>query len=127
MIRFIQLGDQITESNNDFAFYDTVTETFCTFSGFQRWNSVEEFYQDYDGDDVERFLNLIPKNWRCYWQDVKITILGQEIDVAPIYQYTENKGKWQNIDALEKQLKDALNNEDYLRADEIQKQIKQLK
>jgi hypothetical protein len=28
MIRFINIGDQITQESNDFAFYDTVTDEF---------------------------------------------------------------------------------------------------
>lgn len=127
MIRFINIGDQITDDNKDFAFYDTVREEFLTFSGFQRWRSVQEFKQDYDGNDIERFLNLIPKDWdvkkdKVYtWNDVKISILGKEISFDPIIYVQPD------LTLLKHNLKEALDQEDYLKANEIKLKIQALK
>lgn len=63
MIRFIDLGDQIIEGLNEFAFYDTVKDSFCTFSGNCTWESINEFKESYDGNDLLRFLSLIPDSW----------------------------------------------------------------
>jgi hypothetical protein len=59
MIRFIDIGTQIMESKK-FAFYDTVTDRFCTFSGSQTWETRKEFISDYDGDDLLRYIILMP-------------------------------------------------------------------
>lgn len=150
MIRFINLKDQITEGANEFAFYDTVTDSFCWFSGSQRWSSVEEFKQDYDDDDLQRFLNLIPKNWGLNWNSIILSIGGQEIDIKPInyrkdeiiiddYEFSKEvlyslrcrcdtieQNKWE-IAVLESNLNAAITSEDYLKADEIKKQIEDLK
>ena len=64
MIRFINLTDQITDDVQEFAFFDTVTATFCTFSGTQTWRNVDDFILDYDGDELQRYLKLIPDEFR---------------------------------------------------------------
>lgn len=64
MIRFIRIGDQIIDGANEFAFYDTTTDTFRNFSGISTWETVEEFIECYEGDELDRYLNLIPKDWR---------------------------------------------------------------
>ncbi len=57
MIRFIDLTGQIYLDEDEespikvFAFFDTVTDKFLSFSGFEKWESIE------------RFLNLIPKDY----------------------------------------------------------------
>ncbi|OWK99278.1 hypothetical protein AP75_01970 [Kaistella haifensis DSM 19056] len=65
MIRFIDLTGQIylDEEIISFAFFDTVTGKFCEFSGFQNWDNLEEFINDFDDKlrNLERFLNLIPE------------------------------------------------------------------
>lgn len=129
MIRFINLTGQLTldESDPAFAFFDTVTDKFCTFQGFQTWDSIEEFKKDYEGDDIERFLSLIPKNWGYKWKDVKVQLMGIDIKNLPEHFYPGVRGKWQRINSLEKQLKLALKNEDYLRADEVKKQIESIR
>ncbi len=63
MIRFISIGNQIIDGQNEFAFYDTVTDTFKVFGGISTWSSLKEFTECYEGSEIERFLNLIPKNW----------------------------------------------------------------
>lgn len=47
MIRFIDLGDQILEGERQFAWYDTVTDSFLEFSGNQVWSSWVEFCEDH--------------------------------------------------------------------------------
>jgi hypothetical protein len=66
MIRFIDLRGQIDldRCNQCFAFYDTVVEQFVTFSSNQIWETVADFTADYKGHNLQRFLNLIPKDFR---------------------------------------------------------------
>jgi hypothetical protein len=68
MLRFINLSDQINEGEKEFAFYDTVTESFVTLSGAQTWTSVDDFRKDAHDDpnwfySIDRMLSLIPANW----------------------------------------------------------------
>lgn len=62
MVRFIKLGDQINEGVNEFAFFDTVTDKFITFSDCQTWDCISDFISDYKGDELERYLGFIPKD-----------------------------------------------------------------
>jgi len=43
MIRYINIGDQITEGKSQFAWWNTVTNNFMEFNEEQRWDSWEEF------------------------------------------------------------------------------------
>ncbi len=62
MIRFINLTGQILMGNDPyFAWFDTITGTFMTFSGFQAWDCWGDFVKDYDGDNLERFRSLMPR------------------------------------------------------------------
>ena len=63
MIRFIDLSNQIEEGINQFSFFDTVTDKFEEFSGSQTWETVYEFQEDYDGNNIDRYLDLIPLKW----------------------------------------------------------------
>lgn len=67
MIRFINLGTQLYLTNDtdgfEFAFYCTVRDVFEEFSGSQTWASKKEFIADYDGDELDRYLSLIPEGW----------------------------------------------------------------
>jgi hypothetical protein len=48
MVRFIFIGGQITEGNQDFAWYDTVTDEFISFAGrvvFDSWDDFEESHR----------------------------------------------------------------------------------
>lgn len=69
MIRFVQIGDQITEDANDFCFYNTVTDTFVIFHGTQVFANRQEFInmaKDTDRSSTlyKRCLDLIPKENR---------------------------------------------------------------
>lgn len=63
MIRFIDLSNQITEGIKEFTFYDTITDKFLVFSDCQTWESIDNFKEDYTGDDLERYLKLIPEKF----------------------------------------------------------------
>lgn len=63
MIRFINLTNQIIQGVKEFAFFDTVTDKFVEFSGSQTWITIEDFKQDYIGEEIERYLKLIPDNF----------------------------------------------------------------
>ena len=61
MIRFIDLTGQIIDGETDFAWYDTVTDKFLSFSGNQTWNSWDDFVTDYNPDEtfpLSRFRDL---------------------------------------------------------------------
>lgn len=79
MIRFIDLGDQIVEGTREFAWWDTVTDTFLQFSGEQTWETWDQFETDFKfsfptteqivkGDvpteeKLARFKRLFPEEW----------------------------------------------------------------
>ena len=60
---FINLENQIDDEKKLFAFYCTVTDNFEVFSCNQTWESKKDFIEDYYGNDIERYLNLIPDGW----------------------------------------------------------------
>ena len=71
MIRFLNLKNQICEGVNHFAFYDTISDTICSFGeqGEQVFSSIEEFKYEFGGKQkgttrpLSRFLNLIPNDY----------------------------------------------------------------
>ena len=71
MIIFLNLKDQIRKGSNNFAFYDTVSNTICSFGehGEQVFSSIEcfkyEFGEEQKGTTrpLSRFLGLIPDNY----------------------------------------------------------------
>lgn len=84
MKRFIDLGTQLyltdDDTDREFAFYCTVRDRFETFSGISTWATIEDFKTDYQGDELDRYLALIPKNWgKPSWRSLKITLMGEEI------------------------------------------------
>lgn len=69
MLRFIDLTKCDPEEfhNNDFAFFNTVDNTFIDLAGEQRWNSREEFVTWYEqcvecGWIGDRFVKTMPLN-----------------------------------------------------------------
>lgn len=62
MIRFVKIGDQINEGQNDFAFFDTVTDSFIDFDGGQVFEDKSHF-ELFAKDDprYERCIGLMPK------------------------------------------------------------------
>ena len=69
MLRFIDLGEQVTEDELEFAWFDTVTTTFLSIRGMQVWDSWKDFIDDlsedeYWRDDIKRFESLIPSRIR---------------------------------------------------------------
>ena len=75
MIRFIDLRGQIVddgdlpedERSTDFAFFDTITDTFQRIGGHQVWGDSAEFVECYERDPqgptrpLDRFLSLMPE------------------------------------------------------------------
>lgn len=63
MIRFVDLRGQIIPDDEkycQFAFFDTVTSTFGTFSGEQVFESKSDFRQCATGAQFDRCEPLIP-------------------------------------------------------------------
>ncbi|ROH98267.1 hypothetical protein EGI16_21560 [Chryseobacterium sp. G0240] len=151
MIRFIDLTGQIylDDEEKSFAFFDTITDKFCEFSGNQYWDNIEDFKNDYTGNEIDRFLRLIPPSQKYDWKETKIVLGDKEMKLnKPSYEslkdwdrfhafamslpllnhyYCGNRGKWQQIEDLEKQLRIALENEDYITAESIKQSLKGLK
>ena len=68
MKRFINIGTQTgnqEEGIGEFSFFDTITDKFEEHSDSMTWATREEFIEDYEGRYLERYLTLIPKNWKC--------------------------------------------------------------
>ncbi|TET22359.1 MAG: hypothetical protein E3J76_04845 [Candidatus Aminicenantes bacterium] len=73
MIRFIDLGDQILEGQSEFAWWDTISDSFEEFSGNQTWPNWKCFEEDYLLDEVremiqdmrplDRYKSLFPRDW----------------------------------------------------------------
>ena len=71
MIRFLNLKDQICRDSNSFAFYDTVSDTFCGFGEAytQVFSSIESFKREYGEEQkgttrpLSRFIGLIPNDF----------------------------------------------------------------
>jgi len=61
VIRFVRIGDQINEGENEFSFFDTVTDAFITFEGSQVFDSLEDFALFAKDDPrYKRCLGLMP-------------------------------------------------------------------
>lgn len=127
MKRFIDLRTQLyltdDAENNAFAFFCTVRDKFETFTGSQTWSSKEEFLEDYDGDDVERYLALIPEDWGKTWKDVIITIAGKELKNLTSVDFSEQI----DISNLETDLLLAVQEENYEKAADIKRRIEKIK
>lgn len=81
MIRFINIGEQIDDKNR-FAFYDTVTDKFCEFSGSHSWDNISDFEKDFQGDDIDRYKRLINHNWRIVIDDFEDEIRNSDSHFA---------------------------------------------
>lgn len=58
MIRFVDLRGH--DTGHRFAFYDTVVDQFVTQNGVQAWDVFDEFAQDFERGDLDRFKRLCP-------------------------------------------------------------------
>jgi hypothetical protein len=71
MIIFLNLKNQICKEQNDFAYYDTVSNTICSFGeqGEQVFSSVGAFQYAYGKEQegttrpMSRFVSLIPEGY----------------------------------------------------------------
>lgn len=63
---FVSLGAQISpdEKTEMFAFFCTVRGTFEIFSNCSTWDSYQDFVDDYDSSNLERYLHLIPERFK---------------------------------------------------------------
>lgn len=68
MKRFIDLRGMETASR--FAWYDTVNDRFEIHCGGATWDTWNEFAQDYEGDELDRYRNLAP-NWTNHAEAVE--------------------------------------------------------
>ena len=50
MIRFVRIGDQITEGVNEFAFFETTGDSFVRLNETQVWEDWSSFEEDYKSD-----------------------------------------------------------------------------
>uniref|UniRef100_UPI0038928F30 hypothetical protein n=1 Tax=Elizabethkingia miricola TaxID=172045 RepID=UPI0038928F30 len=135
MIVYIDLKDQIIEGEDRFAFYDTITDSFCSFSGCQSWSSMDEFKMDYDGDEIERFTSKIPPGYSGtfeisskdvdIWKEAIVRCMGTPIDfiVSPVHPRCGDPRRDQQAAAWKKELKAAIEVEDYLLAAELKNKI----
>ena len=77
MIRFIDLGDQITtDGTQEFAWYDTIVDKFITFNGNQVWETWVECEYDIgkqaeqDEASVEEETEMIKRLYRLFqWKE----------------------------------------------------------
>lgn len=75
MKRFIDLTGQIDldDERRSFAWYDTINCQFELHGTSETWDSWEDFAEDYDGDDLDRYRRLTPV-WAFgapYWRTRK--------------------------------------------------------
>ena len=71
MVKFVNIGDQLTDGVNDFSFFDTCVSKFMEFGGEQVFDSLEDFAL-FGSDDprYERCLALIPEDRAIIQQNV---------------------------------------------------------
>ena len=67
MLRYVHIGDQIEDDENQFAFFNTQTGLFVTIDGEQVWNNKEDLLRCWLGCPVNiskeflaRMMGLIP-------------------------------------------------------------------
>lgn len=85
MIRFIDIGGQITDGQHCFAWWNTVEDKFISFHDEYVWRSWDEFEQDYDGDEIERFRSLFPNETEVSTQQ----LTPDEIELLEIAVQTQ--------------------------------------
>ncbi len=61
MKRFVDLREMDLYPTNQFAWYDTVIDQFETHGDCQVWVSFEDFAEDYEGPQLERYMSLTPE------------------------------------------------------------------
>lgn len=85
MVRFVNIGDQLTDGVNDFAFFDTCVSKFMEFGGEQVFESLEDFAL-FGSDDprYERCLGLIPKDRASTEQQVQADSACDEVIPVPV-------------------------------------------
>ncbi len=64
MIRFVHIGNQINEGENEFCFFDTINMKCIEFCGEQVFDSLEDFKFFSEHDLYNRCERLIPQWYR---------------------------------------------------------------
>ena len=73
MVRFINIGDQITldEPDKQFAWFNTIVDRFMDFGGDVVWDTWDNFVESYNVVNpwgpkypLERFEGLFRRKWR---------------------------------------------------------------
>lgn len=139
MIRFIDLTGRIylDDEEKAFAFFDTTTDKFCEFSGNQYWDKLEDFKEDYTGNEIDRFLRLMPPSIVYSWKDSKISLNGKEFLFKQDKTITDWKIAFKlstdtinykkKLADFEKKLKKALEKEDFHMCEVLKIEIENLK
>ncbi len=63
MIRFILVGNQVHEEENEFCFFNTSNMESINFDGDSLFESIEDFKFHYDHPLYKRCLRIIPKTY----------------------------------------------------------------
>lgn len=75
MIRFVHIGSQISDGKDEFAFWDTVSDSFAIIGGLMVFESRKDFEQSCVNDarggdfatstgDYDRYRRLIPESYQ---------------------------------------------------------------
>ena len=69
MIRLVNLGDQIScDERKQFAWFDTISDKFLTFSETQAWFRWKDFVQDFEDDEDYAINQITSRNLRRFEQ-----------------------------------------------------------
>jgi hypothetical protein len=93
MIRFVEIAGQIDRGMLEFAWFDTITDTFLEFGGDQIWETwtqfAESFWVDNHADDerdmdyFKRLAGLYPsqREGQEYWAQYLNTPLVSDFEI----------------------------------------------
>jgi len=78
MLRYVYIGDQVIEGGEQFAFFDTVADSFLEYGGDTVFDGFDDLVEVYDADkytqhDWSRLLALMP---------AKLSICGLPVVVS---------------------------------------------
>lgn len=86
MIRFVLIGDQIIEGENEFAFFDTVGDNFVSFDGDYVFSDIDDFNEIgrfCDKTLFERCYNLIPDEIKNKENNLNTNKVNEELSLIP--------------------------------------------
>jgi hypothetical protein len=83
MIRFVDVGTQINLDDEDyikeFCFFNTRVDMFVDYGQDCMWETVSEFIEAYEGDELNRYVGLIPRDWPAGDWTILINNLSVEL------------------------------------------------